>query len=39
MSACRCKRIISKGMLEYCKLDTLAMVEIWRHFRGVVSGA
>lgn len=27
-----------KDMLEYCKLDTLAMVEIWRHFRGVVSG-
>jgi len=28
-----------KDMLEYCKLDTLAMVEIWRHFKGVVSGA
>jgi hypothetical protein len=26
-----------KDMLEYCKLDTLAMVEIWRHFKGVVS--
>ncbi len=27
-----------RDMLEYCKLDTLAMVEIWRHFKGVVSG-
>jgi hypothetical protein len=25
-----------KDMLEYCKLDTLAMVEIWRHFRDTV---
>jgi hypothetical protein len=28
-----------RDMLEYCKLDTLAMVEIWRHFRGVVAVA
>ncbi|MDB5225154.1 MAG: hypothetical protein JWL87_106 [Candidatus Adlerbacteria bacterium] len=27
-----------KDMLEYCKLDTLAMYEIWKHFRGVASG-
>lgn len=28
-----------KDMLEYCKLDTFAMVEIWRHFREMVSTA
>jgi hypothetical protein len=30
------KQAVAGSLLEYCKLDTLAMVEIWKHLVGVV---
>ena len=30
------KQAMAGSLLEYCKLDTLAMVEIWKHLVGVI---